>query len=325
MFTTGIGEKMLQCPSRPMVMDRRWKTSAEIAPNCPRCASPNTKFCYYNNYSLSQPRYFCKGCRRYWTKGGSLRNVPVGGGCRKNRRSTKSATRNSPPVDGVSLTFCRSLTSFSSTNSDSYPVQHPPTTTTSSTSHGTATDTEAPNIDLAAVFAKFLNQNQNSCFDPGLAPELPGHDQVVEVHSPFSLTGSSSDLPSHESLVPNIQFPEEQLAHQDFHLTGDFEFGLKDQACRIPQFIDYDPNNYGLESMLSDEFSQGMDLWSEIAPATAALQNFSWQTTSQIQWLESIVPSPADHHNFACHPHVPLNDHWSSFDLSSTGVFSSRP
>ncbi|GMI73653.1 dof affecting germination 1 [Hibiscus trionum] len=55
--------------------------------NCPRCNSTNTKFCYYNNYSLTQPRYFCKACRRYWTEGGSLRNVPVGGGSRKNRRS----------------------------------------------------------------------------------------------------------------------------------------------------------------------------------------------------------------------------------------------
>ncbi|GKG23796.1 DOF zinc finger protein DOF5.7, partial [Tanacetum coccineum] len=30
---------------------------------CPRCDSPNTKFCYYNNYSLTQPRHFCKTCR----------------------------------------------------------------------------------------------------------------------------------------------------------------------------------------------------------------------------------------------------------------------
>ncbi|PPS02186.1 hypothetical protein GOBAR_AA18481 [Gossypium barbadense] len=39
---------------------------------CPRCDSTNTKFCYYNNYNLSQPRYFCKACRRYWTQGGTL-------------------------------------------------------------------------------------------------------------------------------------------------------------------------------------------------------------------------------------------------------------
>ncbi|PWZ22395.1 Dof zinc finger protein DOF5.7 [Zea mays] len=72
---------------------------------CPRCDSPNTKFCYYNNYSLSQPRHFCKTCRRYWTKGGALRNVPVGGGCRKNKRSRSAAAArlslNLPPEAGA--------------------------------------------------------------------------------------------------------------------------------------------------------------------------------------------------------------------------------
>ncbi|KAG7034237.1 Dof zinc finger protein DOF5.7, partial [Cucurbita argyrosperma subsp. argyrosperma] len=59
---------------------------------CPRCDSPNTKFCYYNNYSLTQPRHFCKTCRRYWTKGGALRNVPVGGGCRRNKKVKTSSS-----------------------------------------------------------------------------------------------------------------------------------------------------------------------------------------------------------------------------------------
>lgn len=68
--------------------DRRQKThtNSEHALKCPRCESTNTKFCYFNNYSLTQPRHFCKSCRRYWTKGGALRNVPIGGGCRKNKR-----------------------------------------------------------------------------------------------------------------------------------------------------------------------------------------------------------------------------------------------
>ncbi|XP_056859920.1 dof zinc finger protein DOF5.3-like [Raphanus sativus] len=69
---------------------------AELSVRCPRCDSTNTKFCYYNNYSLSQPRYFCKSCRRYWTKGGTLRNIPVGGGCRKNKRSTTRSLRTTP-------------------------------------------------------------------------------------------------------------------------------------------------------------------------------------------------------------------------------------
>ncbi|XP_062195946.1 dof zinc finger protein MNB1A-like [Phragmites australis] len=70
-------------------------TAASQAPGegdpCPRCESRDTKFCYYNNYNMSQPRHYCKGCRRYWTKGGTLRNVPVGGGTRKKPSSSSSS------------------------------------------------------------------------------------------------------------------------------------------------------------------------------------------------------------------------------------------
>jgi len=59
---------------------------------CPRCDSTNTKFCYYNNYNLSQPRHFCKSCRRYWTHGGTLRDVPIGGSSRKTAKRLRSAT-----------------------------------------------------------------------------------------------------------------------------------------------------------------------------------------------------------------------------------------
>lgn len=52
---------------------------------CPRCKSMETKFCYFNNYNVNQPRHFCKGCHRYWTAGGALRNVPVGAGRRKSK------------------------------------------------------------------------------------------------------------------------------------------------------------------------------------------------------------------------------------------------
>lgn len=52
---------------------------------CPRCDSSGTKFCYYNNYNVNQPRHFCKDCQRYWTVGGTMRNVPVGAGRRKNK------------------------------------------------------------------------------------------------------------------------------------------------------------------------------------------------------------------------------------------------
>ncbi|KAL8162063.1 hypothetical protein V2J09_013552 [Rumex salicifolius] len=53
---------------------------------CPRCHSMETKFCYFNNYNVNQPRHFCKSCQRYWTAGGTIRNVPVGAGRRKNKQ-----------------------------------------------------------------------------------------------------------------------------------------------------------------------------------------------------------------------------------------------
>nr|XP_034568462.1 dof zinc finger protein PBF-like [Setaria viridis] len=75
--------------------ERMPRPQQEQALNCPRCQSTNTKFCYYNNYSVTQPRYLCKACRRYWTKGGTLRNVPVGGRCRKKKQNPSAPSASS--------------------------------------------------------------------------------------------------------------------------------------------------------------------------------------------------------------------------------------
>ncbi|KAL9676243.1 hypothetical protein QQ045_004456 [Rhodiola kirilowii] len=81
----------------------------EMALKCPRCESTNTKFCYFNNYSLTQPRHFCKTCRRYWTRGGALRNVPVGGGCRRaTKRSSKKRCKSDPAVSAGTATTTNS-------------------------------------------------------------------------------------------------------------------------------------------------------------------------------------------------------------------------
>uniref|UniRef100_A0A6N2KUD6 Dof-type domain-containing protein n=1 Tax=Salix viminalis TaxID=40686 RepID=A0A6N2KUD6_SALVM len=63
---------------------------------CPRCKSMETKFCYFNNYNVNQPRHFCKGCQRYWTAGGALRNVPVGAGRRKTKPPSRGALGGYP-------------------------------------------------------------------------------------------------------------------------------------------------------------------------------------------------------------------------------------
>ncbi|CAA6658200.1 unnamed protein product [Spirodela intermedia] len=94
----------------------------------PRCDSSNTKFCYYNNYSLSQPRHFCKACKRYWTRGGTLRNVPVGGGCRKNN-APRSPPAPPPIPPQPRPPFPRQIQLAGT------PISHPP----ASASYSTAT------------------------------------------------------------------------------------------------------------------------------------------------------------------------------------------
>ncbi|CAK9136228.1 unnamed protein product [Ilex paraguariensis] len=96
----------------------------EAALKCPRCESTNTKFCYFNNYSLSQPRHFCKTCRRYWTRGGALRSVPVGGGCRRNKRS--KGRRSKSPGTGEGQGGSSSTSAVSSDNCTTEIIGHLP-------------------------------------------------------------------------------------------------------------------------------------------------------------------------------------------------------
>uniref|UniRef100_A0A0D6QVB3 Dof-type domain-containing protein n=1 Tax=Araucaria cunninghamii TaxID=56994 RepID=A0A0D6QVB3_ARACU len=117
-------DEMMSC-SRPL-LDRRMKPHPEQAQKCPRCESTNTKFCYYNNYSLTQPRYFCKTCRRYWTKGGTLRNVPVGGGCRKNKRAKRTVDQSASSVQNDASPS--SNTHATGCEGTSYPTMEEPST-----------------------------------------------------------------------------------------------------------------------------------------------------------------------------------------------------
>lgn len=81
--TANLDEKTLKKPDK-------------ILP-CPRCNSMDTKFCYFNNYNVNQPRHFCKNCQRYWTAGGTMRNVPVGAGRRKNKSAASQFRHLSIP------------------------------------------------------------------------------------------------------------------------------------------------------------------------------------------------------------------------------------
>lgn len=192
-----------------------WKPKVvvvETSPTCPRCGSTNTKFCYYNNYSLTQPRYFCKSCRRYWTKGGSLRNVPVGGGCRKSTRSSRSSSSSggnykhsassSIHQDDVVLGHLNIINS-----SRNYFSTNTITTTAAAAATGSlappvtdADDNGRPNIDLALVYSNFLNPiNINPGPPPPPLPVPPPPPPPYRTSSVFLECVSFSDRLSLEN------------------------------------------------------------------------------------------------------------------------------
>ncbi|KAK9268080.1 hypothetical protein L1049_010519 [Liquidambar formosana] len=108
---------------KPPSMRRQQQQQPQAEPlKCPRCDSSNTKFCYYNNYNKSQPRHFCKACKRHWTKGGTLRNVPVGGG-RKNKRPKTSNTTNATTSTISTTTTTTTNTNINQKNNTRMPIQ----------------------------------------------------------------------------------------------------------------------------------------------------------------------------------------------------------
>ncbi|KAG6774308.1 hypothetical protein POTOM_021661 [Populus tomentosa] len=295
-------QMMFQCPPRPLPKEKKWKSKVEAAPNCPRCASPNTKFCYYNNYSLSQPRYFCKGCRRYWTKGGSIRNVPVGGGCRKHRRAKSSkVSQNEGAAVSVNCSRTNETTLACSTNKDSMAQQ------------GGANGSD---IDLAVVFAKFLNQDLS--YEPGFTGEElldEGGDQMVDVSNSSNPSDSFQNDSMMESLKRSDLIQESNLLEgQSQVLVGDKQ-RLEEE--RIQELTEsQDMNAFGLQDLLSDEIVQDA-LWSD----DATLPNFpNWQPMLQLQDFDSFSVDD----RLKISSNFISDNNWSSLDLSGFEVFS-RP
>ncbi|KAK4419085.1 Dof zinc finger protein DOF5.1 [Sesamum alatum] len=135
----------------------------ETALKCPRCESTNTKFCYFNNYSLSQPRHFCKTCRRYWTRGGALRNVPVGGGCRRNKRSKSTSSKSPASSDrqtNPSSTSYKMSTNSGTANILGLSPQLPPLRFMSPLSQLTDNFTSDMGLNFSGISAPVVGTNE---------------------------------------------------------------------------------------------------------------------------------------------------------------------
>lgn len=165
---------------------------SDQALNCPRCNSTNTKFCYYNNYNPTQPRYLCKACRRYWTHGGTLRNVPVGGSSRKKIKpslGTPSLSNNSK----LFLDLNPKSTNMSSSNF--LPNSIPPT----------RTFMHQFNHDLNMGLYYANNSSNHHHF-------LPIHGDVLSSYNHVSMSTSSQAM---NEVNPRTYYPSLGLHFQD--------------------------------------------------------------------------------------------------------------
>ncbi|KAL6973521.1 hypothetical protein U1Q18_027708 [Sarracenia purpurea var. burkii] len=200
--------------------DRRLRPHHHQALKCPRCESLNTKFCYYNNYNLSQPRHFCKSCRRYWTKGGVLRNVPVGGGCRKTKRSKPKASSDTHRE--------RKSNSHSSSESSSLTAS----TTAATTATATATPTATPEVASASSSTSALNllkfqdsrffsfpQTENPSFDPPLIGQSSDGRIFPEIGCFTSMMTSANEPPLLGFNIGDISASDYRLQQQNHRMV----------------------------------------------------------------------------------------------------------
>uniref|UniRef100_A0A1J3I9J7 Dof zinc finger protein n=1 Tax=Noccaea caerulescens TaxID=107243 RepID=A0A1J3I9J7_NOCCA len=194
---------------------------------CPRCDSSNTKFCYYNNYSLSQPRHFCKACKRYWTRGGTLRNVPVGGSYRKNKRVKRPATANASAASTPSTTTSSSPHQISHFSMNHHPLFY-----------GLSDHVSSSN-NLPMIPSRFSDSSKSSS-SSGLESEF--------ISSGFSgLSGLGLGLTHHMSHDHTINgsFINNSTINKPFLLSGLFGSSVSSPSSTLLQHPNKPMNNGG--------------------------------------------------------------------------------
>ncbi|KAJ6759726.1 DOF ZINC FINGER PROTEIN DOF5.4 [Salix purpurea] len=272
---------------------------------CPRCDSLNTKFCYYNNYNLSQPRHFCKSCRRYWTKGGVLRNVPVGGGCRKTKRS-KPKQNSTPSTASDTITTSTSRPQEQQERDHMSPNSH----SSSESSSLTAANNSNANTAVEAVSALSVNSvsnkvfprgDMNPSFETGLLEQGSDCGIFSEFGSFTNLIASTNDLSFGFSNTTNLQQQQgiehhgqnnqnqQQLQNQQQEMTGGglIDQTIHDELSALPSSSRSTENTGGGFGALDWQLGSG-----DQAGGFFYLPNNADQASwSQSQWNDQDQPS----------------------------------
>ncbi|XP_018472771.1 dof zinc finger protein DOF2.5 isoform X2 [Raphanus sativus] len=226
-----------------VVVERKARPHEKV--NCPRCNSTNTKFCYYNNYSLTQPRYFCKGCRRYWTEGGSLRNVPVGGSSKKNKRPSSSSSnilQTTPSSLGLSTTL---------------PDLNPPILFSNQIPNKSKESSQDLNLLSFPVMQDQHHHHHRGQMSQFLQmPKMEGNGNITH-QQPSSLYGSSSSPVSALELLRTGANVSSRSGINSFMPSGpmlDSSNNMLYTSSGFPTMVDYKPSNLSF----STDHHQGM-------------------------------------------------------------------
>nr|QYF06665.1 Dof [Betula platyphylla] len=78
------------------LIERRLRPPHDQALKCPRCESTHTKFCYNNNYNLSQPRYFARPVEGIGPKEAPLGTFLSAVDARKNKKFSVKKSNDQP-------------------------------------------------------------------------------------------------------------------------------------------------------------------------------------------------------------------------------------
>ncbi|GLT38909.1 hypothetical protein SLA2020_131250 [Shorea laevis] len=258
----------------------------EAALKCPRCESQNTKFCYFNNYSLSQPRHFCKTCRRYWTRGGALRNVPVGGGCRRNKRSKGSSSKS--PASSDRQTASGSSGTISSGSTDILGI--------------------GPQVPQLRFMAPLHHLTEYGTGDMALnyggisAPNLGANDLNFQIGSALA-PGAAGTVVGGSSLLSGLDQWRLQQAPQFPFLGG----GLDSSSGLYPfEGASVEPSGYGASQMIRPKLSNsGM---------ATQVSSVKMEENQELNFSRQLMGMPGNEQYWGGTPWTDL----SSFSSSST-------
>jgi hypothetical protein len=250
------------------------------ASNCPRCNSSHTKFCYYNNYSLSQPRFFCKTCRRYWTEGGSLRNVPVGGGSRKKVRTRQRSDWQLQSHDSPAALLGAGLVNM--TLQPNF-LQIPNTIQMASTQQRLSMFSQMTGDKLGSFSNRFLLQSGLNEIPPNtMTPHLPTFLQLSSSLEPVQIGNSAGGLSKNPAAAATTGL----MSLQDNHMHSTLHsamYELQSTSMRTNSSV-LQLGGGNIHTGFSNETAGG---YNHYTPAHQKLES------SHIEFLSSVMQKPA--------------------------------